>query len=84
MTNISVHFHSLYGGNQKGSKKPACVIPTFSKVCGENNASPKVNDGLVGRDCRAHSHTDVVINVRVAVEPHSQDGVSLLYCMYHQ
>ena len=72
--------------HQIGNKHPALVMlpPTFSDMCGEADVCPKVNSGHVGSDCKAHSDTDVIVNVGVVMQPHPQDGFSLLCCLYHQ
>ena len=60
------------------------LLLTFSNVCGEADVCPKVHSGHVRSDSKAHSDTDVVINVGVVMEPHPQDGLPLLCCLYHQ
>ena len=76
----------LLQGPNVHNKHPALVMlpPTFSDMCGEADVCPKVNSGHVGSDCKAHSDTDVIVNVGVVMQPHPQDGFSLLCCLYHQ
>ena len=54
------------------------LLPTFSDVCGEADVCPKVNCGHVRSDSKAHSDTDVVINVGVVMQPHPQDGLPVM------
>ena len=50
------------------------LVVTFSDVCGEADVCPKVNSGHVWSDGKAHSDTNMIINVGVAMQPHPQNG----------